>query len=132
MLVHVGFSDTDTPSFFIIIQLTFAELTELKRLELFDFLFIVPELIVKELRSFSSFWANYQKFLNKGHQHWAVPHIFMHFPHFFYQFGQLVLIQIKWYPAVDVVAIFEHDGREKHETDVEEVNFVGIAVVETD
>jgi len=69
MLVHVGFSDTDTPSFFIIIQLTFAELTELKRLELFDFLFIVPELIVKELRSFSSFWANYQKFLNKGHQH---------------------------------------------------------------
>ena len=56
----------------------------------------------------------------------------MHFPHFFYQFGQLVLIQIKWYPAVDVVAIFEHDGREKHETDVEEVNFVGIAVVETD
>ena len=80
MLVDIGFPDTDAPVIGLSLLLNFTKFAKLKRVKLFYLSFVVLQLVEEELRRFSPFRANYQKFLNKSYQHGAVP-IYMYFLH---------------------------------------------------
>jgi hypothetical protein len=80
MLVDIGFPDTDAPVIGLPLLLSFTKFAKLKRIKLFYLFFVVLQLIEEELWRFSPFRTNYQKLLNKGDQHGAVP-IFMYFLH---------------------------------------------------
>lgn len=68
-----------------------------------------------------------QTLLNSFQKNGAIP---LKSLHLLDEFAEFVVVQFEEIAVVDVVAILEQGGREQDESDVEEVYFVMVAIVD--
>ena len=51
--------------------------------------------------------------------------------HFLDSSAKFLLIELKKRPGINMIAIFKHEGRKQHKSDIKKVDFIAITVIDT-